>query len=311
MIILVLFSLQIDHIVGAEGANIYSAYEHSIPYIMITVIDTHINQKFKHWLENKEVASIDTSAENIRFVIKRENRGLIDAMFSEMGTLKFYPPFIIIVGNMDTNFLAAQTFYKGEAKDKEKRSRSEKTYLSIEYTSIKEKISEIDIDAPLPSINSEEYLPLISGLKWMEYKRFAITGRYGMLGIKILPTIGKVRLNILCDAGRERRLWKRISAFVNDTENFSEAGKIKDKVYGEFSSIFTSLQGISDIITLSDFQCADPGLFYQNIKMYLNAITPKDVKNSVSKFIQEKRGWNIHIKGDLDIVNEQFFIGDK
>jgi len=313
MIILVLFSLQIDHIISQTGADIYGAFDHSIPYVVITMIDTNINSPIKDWIENSNAFLVDTSNTRIRFTIKAENKIMLDEMFPIMDSLNYYPSFITIVGDIDEDYSTSLTFFHKHRIDSIANYMKENEHksLSIEYTDEQDSNTEIIIDAPLPHLNSEDYLPLILGLEWLNYNGTEIGGWRGILKVIICPTKGMVRLKILCRTGRERRIWTKILRFIGDTTNFSGINRIKNSVYGKFNAIFTSLYGISDIIILSDTQCADPGLFYQNITMYLNATTPKDVEKSMSKFIRKKKGWKIRMKGDLSKINERFFMGAK
>ncbi len=313
MIILALFSFQIDHIISQTGADIYGAFDHSIPYVVITVIDTNINPSVKDWIENSDAFLIDTSYAKIRFTINAENKIMLDTMFSIMDSLNYYPSFITIVGDIDEDYLTSRTFFYKHKRDSIANYTEENGHESpsIEYTDEKDSNTEIVIDAPLPHLNSEDYLPLILGLKWLDYNGTEIGGWRGILKVIILPTEGITRLKISCRPGRERRIWTKILRFIGDTINFSGIDRIKNSIYGEFGTIFTSLYGISDIIILADTQCADPGLFYQNIKMYLNAITPKDVGESMSKFIHKKKGWKIWMEGNLNRINERFFMEAK
>ena len=313
MIILLLFSLQIDHIISQTGANIYGVYEHNIPYIVITLVDANLDTLYKSFATNPDIFLVDTSRSRVRFLIGSERKSMLDTMFSIMDSLQYYPAFITIAGDLDENYLTNQTFFQKHQEDTSKNyiKKNKGMPVSVEYTDVESSFSEIIIDAPLPYLNSEDYLPLILGLEWLDYKGSDIGGWRGIIKVKILPTYGKVKLKIQCRVGSERKVWKRILRFISDTTSFAEIDRIKDLTYGRFESIFTSLYEVSDIIILSDAQCADPGLFYENIRMYLDAITPEDVKNCISKFMRNKEDWKISIKGNLNEINEQFFLEGK
>ena len=313
MVIFLLFSLQIDHIISETGTNIYGAYEHNIPYIVITLVDTNVDVLYKNFATSPDIFLVDTSQSRLRFLIGSERKSMLDTMFAIMDSVKHYPAFVTIVGDIDENYLTSQIFFPKHQEDSSKNyiKKMEKMPVSVEYADVESSFTEITIDAPLPYLNSEDYLPLILGLEWLNYKGYDIGGWRGIIKVKILPTYGKVKLRILCRTGSERKVWKRMLNFISDTTSFTDIHRIKNLVYGGFKTIFTSLYEISDIIILSDAQCADPELFYENIKMYLDAITPEDVKNCMSKFMRSKENWKIKIKGELDRINEQFFLGDK